>query len=205
MKKFLTFAALAAFAASAQAATITWGFGGDVYLVKASSTDYVGDAIAASDATAPEVKTGSYLALVYVGQDVTSFNIGDVSVANVTAAGDPATADYAIDSSYFSDYDPYQLSSITVEGAYTTGASFGVVWYDAGRKKFDYVYSMDDGSALNQTTIITWSGTNSAQAQGDIYACNGTTSYAGVLAVPEPSTAMLAIAGLAMLLKRRRA
>lgn len=206
MKKNATLAAFAALAVSAQAATITWGFGGDVYLVKANSTDYVGDAVAASAAGAPEVKAGSYLALVYVGQDVSSFDIANVSIASVTDKGDPATAAYGIDTSYFSDYDPYQLASITVEGDYASGASFAVVWFDAGRNKFDYIYSMDDGSPLTQTTIVTWSaGGLSTQARGEIMPAGNTQAFAGVLAVPEPSTALLGLLGIGMLIRRRRA
>ena len=199
MKKLLTFAAFAAFAASVQAATITWGFGGDVYLMKG------GEMILATADDAPAVAAGSYLALVYVGQDVSTFDISsisDTSIAHVTTGGDPATAAYAVygDGTY-AEFDPYQLSSITVEGDYASGASFGVVWYDAGRTKFDYIYSTD-GDALNNTTTITWSGDNSGRAQGEIMPA---PFSGGAVAVPEPSVALLGLLGLGMLLKRRRA
>ena len=52
MKKFLLLA-LAAFVADAQAATITWGLGADVYLMKAGE-DYSSAVIAYDDA-APTV------------------------------------------------------------------------------------------------------------------------------------------------------
>lgn len=83
MKKFMILAAFAAVALSAQAATISWGLGADVYLVKASSTDFAADALVPYASGAPTVVAGSYLALVYVGQDTTSFNIADISDTSV--------------------------------------------------------------------------------------------------------------------------
>ena len=206
MKKnmtLVTLAAFAAFAASVQAATITWGFGADVYLLKAGE-DYT-SAVLATDAGAPAVKDGSYLALVYVGQDVSTFDIADISdasIASVTDAGDAAKAPFKIDPTYSADFDPYQLASITVDGAYDSKASFAVVWFDAGRGKYDYIYSIDDGSAIKETLVME---DMSGRGSGGIMPAGNTTGYGGVLTVPEPSTALLGLLGLGMLLKRRRA
>ena len=77
--------------------------------------------------------------------------------------------------------------------------SFAVVWYTG--KAFDYIYSIDDGSALNTATTVA----DMARGNASIEPAATTSGWGGVVSVPEPSTAMLALAGLALLIKRRRA
>ena len=205
MKTLLAFAVFAAMAVSAQAATIYWGLGADVYLVKASSTDYASDAVVPYADGAPTVNASSYLALVYVGSEVSTFSIDNISESSVVIDknGDRAVAPFALDTdnSTYADYDPYQITSILLADDYADKSSFSVVWFDADRGKFDYVYSIDDGSAINTATTISdmSRGSESINIAGD------TNGYGGVLAVPEPATAALALLGLGMLLKRRRA
>ena len=195
MKKLLAFAAVVAIAVQAQAATISWGLGADVYLMKAGE-DYT-SAVLADDANAPEVAAGSYLALVYLGQGVDTFNISDITDASVVD-----TSAYAIDTSMGGvDYDPFVKDTIVSATTYADGASFGVVWYDAGSSKFDYIYSIDDGSAFNEGTTIA----DMTRGSANISPAESTQGWGGVIAVPEPATAALALLGLGMLLKRRRA
>ena len=196
MKKFMTFALVAAFAAGAQAATITWGLGSDIYLME--NGNFNSATIAYESSLTPE--TGSYLALVYVGQGQDSFSIGDITQDSVIA-----TSAYAIDTdgSSYADWDPYQVTTQVSASTYADGASFSVVWYDAGAGAFDYVYSIDDGSALNSATTIN----DMTRGSDTIFVAGDTNDYGGVLnvTVPEPGIAAMALIGLGMMIKRRRA
>ena len=200
MKKFLLLA-LAAMAVNAQAATIYWGLGADVYLMKAGE-DYT-SAVIAYDDNAPAVDSSAYLALVYLGQGVDTFEIDNITTDSIVVdkTGAIQTMAYALDTdgATYADFDPPQRDINVLAADYADGASFGVVWYNG--KSFDYIYSIDDGSALNTGVTI------SDMTRGSDYVmpASQTTGYGGVIAVPEPSTAMLALAGLALLLKRRKA
>ncbi len=194
MKKFLLLT-LGAMALQTQAATITWGLGGDVYLMKPG--DSYTAAVLANNEAAPEVAAGSYLALVYVGKEVDSFDINDISDDSVVAS-----ADFDYDASYppYVDYNPPQIDTITTR--YDDNSSFGIVWFNGS--SFDYVYCVDDGAALNQT--ITCSDM-SDRGGGAIFSMDFASGAGagGVLVVPEPSVALLGLLGLGILIKRRRA
>lgn len=196
MKKLLTFA-LAALAVQMQAATINWGLGADVYLMKAGE-DYT-SAVLGDNAAAPEVASGSYLALVYLGNQVNSFDIGDI-----TEDSEVATAPWqGVDTEFGGvDYKPFLTETqVTDTTKYADNSSFAVVWFDGGRGKYDYIYSIDDGSAFNQGATIS----DMTRGSKDILPASETQGYGGVLAVPEPSVAILGLLGLSMLLKRRKA
>ena len=200
MKKLATLAVLAALATSAQAASIMWGFGGKVYLNDGTST------ILSTESSAPAVAAGSYLALVYLGQNVTSYSLSDITTDmavdklnyGITTTGKASAVGKW--SPNTSTYDDTSMAS---------GASFTVLFYNGATSAFDYVYALsgsDKGGAFD-SNILTVSNDNMAIANASIYATGGTGSTAGVavVAVPEPSTAALALAGLALLLKRRKA
>ena len=194
----MTFALVAAFAAGAQAAAITWGLGADVYLMQ--NGDFSTAAVPYETTITPA--SGSYLALVYVGQNQDSFDI-----ANITQDSVIATSAYALDTdgSSYADWDPYQVATQVSASTYADGASFSVVWYDAGAGAFDYVYSIDDGSALNSATTFA----DMTRGSDSINIAGNTNGYGGVLnvstPVPEPGIAAMALIGLGMMIKRRRA
>ena len=198
MKKLMTFAAFAAVALSSQAATINWGLGADVYLMK--NGDFSTAAVPYETTITPV--SGSYLALVYVGQDQNSFDI-----ANITQDSVIATSAYALDTdgSSYADWDPYTTTTSVSASTYADGASFSVVWYDAGSGKFDYVYSIDDGSAINTATSFA----DMTRGSDSINIAEKTNGFGGVLnvstPVPEPGIACMALIGLGMMIKRRRA
>ena len=191
MKKVILIA-LSAIAVQAQAATINWGLGADVYLMKGS--DFSTAKVAyESDLT---VDSSAYLALVYVGSGVSTFDIGSINADSVVAQ-----AAYAIDTdnASYCDWDPALTKTNVSANDYADGSSFAVVWYTG--KAFDYIYSIDDGSALNTATTVA----DMARGNASIEPAATTSGWGGVVSVPEPSTAMLALAGLALLIKRRRA
>ena len=195
----MTLAAFAAVALSAQAATITWGLGADIYLLE-EGKDFSTAKVAYETTLVPE--SGSYLALVYVGQNQDSFDI-----ASITAASVVDSMAYALDTdgSSYADYDPYSKTTIASATTYSDGASFGVVWFDAGTGQFHYIRSIDDGSNLNQTVTFA----DVARGSDGIAPADSTNGYGGVLTVsvpvPEPGIACMALLGIGMMIKRRRA
>lgn len=199
MKKLATFAVLAALATSAQAASVLWGFGGLVYLNKGTDT------VLSTASGAPKIADGSYLALVYLGQNVQSYSLSDLTKEGTTAKV-VDQMDYGITttgkSSAIGKWDP---TSATYDDLnMKSGASFTVLFYNGSA--FDYVYSYSGsgkGAAVD-SNILTITGSDMAIADGTIYAA-GSSTTAGVVAVPEPSVALMGLLGIGMLLKRRRA
>ena len=193
MKKFATLALIAALATTASAASITWGFGGQVYV--AEGKDSTG--VLASTYTGDMPWS---LALVYVGQEKTSFSIDALTESSVVD-----TLAYAVTTSgkqsAIGKWSP--ATKITTTTAYADKASFAVVLYNTTDKTFDYIYggSTAAGSAFTSATTVT---DMSQQGSAAFYGTgSGTTT--GVVVVPEPSVALLGLLGLGMLLKRRRA
>lgn len=191
MKKLLALCAVALML-NASAATINWGFGGDVYLMK-NGDDYT-SAVLAQNFTGT-VPTSAYLALVYVGSNASTFDIASIDESSVVAS-----TPYSISPGEgYCDFNPYSVKTTITAAKYSDGDSFAVVWFTGS--KFDYIYDVADGTAFNQAETV------SDIARGNITIDQAGTSsaYGGVVAVPEPSTAALALAGLALLLKRRKA
>ena len=193
----MTFAAFAAIAVGAQAATINWGLGADVYLIEAGK-DFSTAKVAYETTLTPAA--GSYLALVYVGQNQDSFDIANINDASVVA-----TSPYAIDTdgSSYADYDPFQETTQVSASTYADGASFSVVWFDAGSGTFNYIRSIDDGSNLNSATTFA----DMTRGSDSINIAENTNGFGGVLtvSVPEPGIACMALLGIGMMIKRRRA
>jgi len=196
MKKYIAFA-LSAIAVSTQAAPMTWGLGGEIYLLEEGKS-YT-EAVIATDASAPAVPSGAYLALVYVGQNATSFDIADIGASAVKD-----TMPYAVDTTFGgADYNPYQQDyQVTSAGGFSNGASFAVVWYNGD--SFDYVYSIDNGSALKDVVTI---DDLERGTPDPLLPASFTNGYGGVLtvSVPEPGIACMALLGIGMMIKRRRA
>ena len=192
----MTLVAFVAAVASAQAAAITWGLGADIYLLE-EGKDFSTAKVAYETTLVPE--SGSYLALVYVGQNQDSFDI-----ANITSASVVDTLAYGLDTdgSTYADWDPYQKTSTAPASTYADGASFGVVWFDAGSSQFRYIQAIDDGANLNQTVTFA----DMTRGSDSIMPASN-TNYGGVLtvSVPEPGIACMALLGIGMMLKRRRA
>ena len=187
MKKYLTILALVGLVSSASAVSVEWksaavSFGGEVLKKDTAVTGY----------------------LVYL------------------ASGSLAST-YKIDDSFTAASVGTIVSSDT-DGTSKGGNSQGVFQFDFGSydngDKFALVisYAAPDGKKywnLSETinTLAGISDETSSPTEFSNFAVNSSSSStpgkmsggSGWTAVPEPSTAMLALAGLALLIKRRRA
>ena len=205
MKKFATLAVLASLAAAASAATISWGFGGNAYVSEDGTS-----AVLAANYTG-ETPAG-YLALVYVGQNVSSLT--DDILAGITDDTVVSTAPYAMGTGRNTSAWVVSPSSATVSGNdYSIGATFAVVYYNGS--EFDYVYSVSSGSvgsAFTGNTLTLTDLADNAQAVSIFATRTAGANTVGAIVtastppvVPEPSVALMGLLGLGMMLKRRRA
>lgn len=205
MKNLATLAVIAMTAISASAASINWGFGGNTWVSEDGSASKL-----ASEFTGNA--SSSYIALVYVGQNVTTLTD---SILNNIAAGDVvAQASYAMGTTSKSANSwvvPSTATPATISSSkYSIGASFAVLFNNGSA--WDYFYGVNTssgavGDAMKSNVLTLNDVSDNAQAVSIFGTRLGTTSsaVAGAVTVPEPTTAALALAGLALLLKRRKA
>ena len=204
MKKITTLAVLALSAISASAATINWGFGGNTWVSEDGTTsklaaNFTGD------------KPAGYLALVYVGQNVTALSDSILSGLSESSVVEGAKSEYKMGTGRNASVWQIDKPAATVSSTkYSIGASFAVLYYNGA--KFDYVYAANTssgavGSAFTGNVLTLTDVSDNAQAVSIFATRTSGANVAGAIhaAVPEPSTAMLALAGLALLIKRRRA
>ncbi len=204
MKKIAFFTALGLCVVSAQAATIQWTVGATLYGVKE------GVATAAFTGTARNVGTWSddfltgnpAFVLVYLG----------INEAATTA--DKVTASMIVQTKEASEIvrtagSVAQMGKANVTANFTAdnvvGATYQVFFSYDGVLKDLY-------TDADMTTVASMTATVVQDATTQLFSANPTTLYAAgssgtdtYVAVPEPSTAALALAGLALLLKRRKA
>ena len=206
MKRLATFAILVALATSAHAASIMWGFGDKVYIYDGAT----GTAILASDASAPAVNAHSYLALVYLGQNVDSYDLVGLSkdiADSQKVASVVDTIDYGIvktgKNNAIGKWNPNTHTYNSAD--MVSGASFTILFFNADSSKFEYVYALDGTTKGNayDSNILTVTSDNMTIANASIYATGGVGDKPGV--VPEPSVAILGLLGLGMLIRRRKA
>ena len=199
MKKW--FVAIAAiFAVSAtQAATLQWGLSEDSLLYVKNGEDFK-----SADQYSEDTSSLKYV-LVYLGTE-TTLSLDKVSDATVVQSmafgvyvdGGSAYADP------FVEYFETTGSATAKDGttvAISAGDNFGIAFFNG--EKYDYVYATDGssvGSALTGTASLP---SMSATANPAAFELGKGGNVAVV--VPEPATAALALLGLGMLLKRRRA
>ena len=176
------------------------------------------------DSLVSDLNPATYTAyLVYLGTDGAwgSTTITKTALTLDSESGDLATGDSkessagltgirAANNSKFTGNFNYALGANTSTGhTVAAGDSFGVylqytdsdgkVWFNVSES----VYTIDSQA----TDITTLPAASFAFGNGKTQVASGSSvsSGSGWVAVPEPSTAMLALAGLALLLKRRRA
>ena len=195
MKKTILTIAVLAISLVANGASINWTINGKgtAYGVNASAID----ATSATDSTTAVLNSTVYLILA---SDLTG-----ITGAATKQAFEDALADITIDSSAStSDGTKPDVTSLPVTSSLITTSSqtygmlvvaqdsFGSAWYKVVTTE---ATGYAPGASADAQTIVTTSWTTMR---------NGSWTK-GYTAVPEPSTAALALAGLALLLKRRKA
>ena len=203
MKKFMTMAAMAAFVTSASAATLTWGYGGGYLFV---ADEGASSAVQASSYTGT-VSSDAAFVLVYLGSSST------MDISKITAADVVDTIAYG---TKFDGDDNYANPS---EKAYTPSQTgyYGIAFFNGDA--YTPLYAVTDydsgtiGAALTPVVQVTdLSGTafpvelkGSNGGPLDTYDIPMAGVYATSQSVPEPGIACMALLGLGMLIKRRRA
>ena len=188
MKKLLTLAALVA-AVTTQAASIQWAFSGITTSAK-QIKNYAGTAMTG---TLYLILSDSASAL----EGATSQSAFETALEGITLG----TA--AVASGKISSTTVVNSSALTAVEAGGPKYTFAVVVFDptnayyylSGTKE---QYAYDAGAETPSPTSITFT----ANDIGETYRNNNNITWSFV---PEPSTAALALAGLALLLKRRKA
>ena len=178
MKKLMIAAAIVCAAAMSQAASISWGAG---------TKDFVtADGVVHTAATAP---AGSFV-LVYLGNGTADWSSTDVrSEANPTFGTSMGTATARVSGSY----------AWTFEGEKTpvNGDIFGVMFKDS-EGKLSKLETVDGTPIVTEFTI---SGMGDNLYQG---AMQFSTSNYTVASVPEPTSALMLLLGVAGLALRRK-
>lgn len=205
MKKLLAFAAVVALATSASAASLSWGPGtGAFFLFKPGETvasmaqDFIDDGGIVPD--------GAKFVLVYLGQSTSL----DVSSITSDMVKDSIAFEVAVDQ-WGDSTSKVGTQTITVlEGDsnnYQAGDSFAVAWFDGSSYKDIYdIKSYDTGEVDDPLSVVITIDKGFATNQRYSVSASGVTTDASfAVSVPEPATAALALAGLALLLKRRKA
>ena len=198
MKKLLVALLAVALTSGAKALSFSW---------TADAVTFNGTVIADGTATAYLVYLGSGSGeLSATATDSGTFDISGTQMqtsASSTAKRNPGRINATFEETYGATLsgtsDTYESGSTF--GVYLTYVSEGVTWYNFSAS----TYTIPENVADN-TTGLTQAFAFDYSTKSDVAAGNSASGGSGwVQAVPEPSTAALALAGLALLLKRRKA
>ncbi len=203
MKKLAILAVLG-LAVSAQAVSITWAVGGDLYGVNAGTATKAFTGTARNEGYwSDDFKTGNpAFVLVYLGLNAsatTADKVTDQMIKQTVSASTLVTQSGTTAKMGKASI----VQSFNAENV--AGATYQVFFSYDGVLKDIYSDAAMSTAAAVTTTVVQDATTGLFSANpSPIYAA-GTSSSASYVAVPEPSTAMLALAGLALLIKRRKA
>ena len=204
MKKLLALAAVAAFASSASAASLSWGPGtGALFLFNpGDSVAQMAQDFIDAGGTDP-TGTGQFV-LVYLGQSTS------LDVSSITEDMIKARIDFAVKVDDWGDsVAKTDSSTITIleDDGYSANDSFAVAWFDGSTYKNVYdIKSYDTGEVGDPlSAVVTIDNGFAANTRYSVTPTDISTDVSYGVSVPEPATAALALLGLGMPLKRRRA
>lgn len=206
MKKLLVLAAFAATLVSASGAALNWGWGsGSLFLAEEGDTAGVSAASFTGDTS------NLSLALVYLGQNVSSYTAADITADKVVST---MAYDYSGDSEESFWKPQYSSFSVTESGGYSSGATFGIAVKNGDA--FALASDISDwdagtlGGTLAPLVTLTDLSANAGVKNMTVTGISTDSAAAAVVPtsvppVPEPATGALALAGIALLFKRRKA
>jgi len=185
-KTFLLIASLMLFASMSHGASITWIISGKNTALK----DYASNVAAGTTVYLILADSTSLASITDIeGKDAFEDALAAITVGSVTADSDgkkPEQTTVDMSSSLLTAGNSYTLASL-------------YLGYDSDGNGY-YRYASNTGTAFDPSVE------GSAGTISTSWANMGTATWTkGYTAVPEPSTAALALAGLALLLKRRKA
>lgn len=194
MKKLILAVAIVCATAIAQAASLKWGFGGKVYVSENGSSS-----VLAADFTG-SVSDSAYLALVYLGQNVSS-----IDIASITATSVVDTISFGISTSGAAKNKWNPATKTTDLASYNNGASFGIVFFDGDQ--FTMINSVDAatgavGDGINNAT--SYADMSGQTPFSTLYATGGGSTAGAITTIPEPTSALMLLVGLAGLALKRK-
>lgn len=193
MKRLFILGALAAFGLQASGATISWG----------AEKSYFGESSVGKIATGYLVYLGT-AGTTWASTTVDYIAIAEGTSSNYLSTKSSSTGKVSGQVAATEDVTPVYSGATTLitDGnsvfgimlTYVNAADSKTYYHLGGTYTFD---TNDESTYTSGTKMFTWTDSGIAS--------NSDTAAQGWVAVPEPSTAMLALAGLALLIKRRRA
>ncbi len=195
MKKLAILALLCAAVAS-HGATIKWAIGAKLYGVDGEGTSTL--AYTEADGWNSDFANGSFV-LVYLGVEADATTAANVSSSMIVASA--SLTDLVVTSGKQAQIgNASKLQSWDVNDV--AGATYQVFFSMDG--KLRDIYASSSMSSPAQNLAVVSKDAAGAYSANTLYAA-GSGSTAAYVAVPEPATAALALLGLGMLLKRRKA
>ena len=192
MKRLLTLAIIATIGIQANGATINWG----------AAKSYFGTSSLGSKATGYLIYLGS-AGVTWADTTVDYKAIADGTSEKYLSTKTSSTGKVSGQVSATEDVTPVYSGAETIitDGDSVFGVMLTFVNNDDGK-----TYYHLGGTFLFDTTSTTYTAANKTFTWTDsAVASNSDVASQGWVAVPEPSSAALALAGLALLLKRRKA
>lgn len=191
MKKFITMMVVALVAVSASAATFAWGTG-------TTKVSFDGTAITTTNGAM------GYLVLLTGSSLDVSISEGIVAPSAVSSKANTSTGVAAVKGRITGTYDSADVANGQNYGMFITYNDGTDTWYNFSSTVYTVSGLADSTSSLSDAVFAFDFASQSEVTDGDtITAGSGWVKYTAT-AVPEPASAMLALAGVAMLIRRRK-
>ena len=189
MKKIITMMVVALVAVSASAASFDWGTG-------TTKVSFDGTAITTTNGAM------GYLVLLTGSSLDVSISEGIIAPSAVSTMANTSTGMPAVKGRITGTYDSADVANGQNYGMFITYNDGTDTWYNFSSTVYTVSGLADATSALDNAVFAFDFASQSEVTDGDtITAGSGWVKYT---AVPEPASAMLALAGVAMLIRRRK-